>query len=327
MTDQERGAYPEPAPATGEFAAEKSIASKFQAKEEAWRRRGGFIPTKHTIYQGDARRMSELGDGPGVHLVVTSPPYWNLKAYPGTAEHGQLGDISDYEPFLRELQRVWRRCLELLFPGSRLCVVVGDVCLPRRKFGRHFVVPLHSAIIQQCVGLGFDYLSPIFWYKIANAKTEVAGNGGVFLGKPYEPNAVVKNDVEYVLIFRKPGGYRHPSEEQRNLSVLSKEDHSRWFRQVWMDVPGQSTTNGHPAPFPEELAYRLISMFSFVEDIVLDPFCGTATTTRAAIRASRSSISYEVEPDYIRLVAERFGQLPLGASVKVVSAPPNNMAE
>ena len=288
--------------------SEKSVVDKLNGREEAWADRRNLPATTHRLYEGDARDMAELSPGPCVHLVVTSPPYWTLKEYPSTASRGQLGSIQEYEQFQLELAKVWRRCFELLFPGGRLCVVVGDVCLSRRAAGRHSVIPLHADIAGNATACGFDYLSPIFWHKIANVATEVQGNGTSFLGKPYEPNAVIKNDVEYILIFRKPGDYRHPTEMQRKLSVIGKEDHRRWFRQIWSDIPGASTKL-HPAPFPQELAYRLISMFSFVGDIVLDPFWGLGHTTSAAMRAHRSSIGYEIEPNYLRAAKITFAGL------------------
>ena len=157
--------------------------------------------------------------------------------------------MADYETFMDELDKVWRHCFRVLAMGGRLCCVVGDVCLARRhNKGRHMVVPLHADISVRCREIGFDYLTPIFWHKIANASYEVE-NGSSFLGKPYEPNAIIKNDVEYVLMLRKPGGYRKPTEEQRRLSKIGKEDHGRWFRSAWHDVPGASTKK-HPAPFP-----------------------------------------------------------------------------
>jgi len=259
--------------------------------------------------------MPELGTDPLVHLVVTSPPYWNLKEYPRLTD-GQLGNLTEYEEFRAELRRAWTRCFQLLVPGGRLCIVVGDVCLSRRKAGRHSVLPLHADIARDCIEIGFDYLSPIFWYKIANAVTEVEGNGTMFLGKPYEPNAVIKNDVEYILIFRKSGSYRTPTPEQRTLSIIDRNDHNRWFRQIWPDIPGQARVQGHPAPFPKALAFRLISMFSFVGDIVLDPFWGTGTTTAAAIEAHRSSIGYEIEPRYLEIGRARFRQSCLEARVE-----------
>jgi DNA modification methylase len=147
-------------------------------------------------------------------------------------------------------------------------------------------------------------LAPIIWNKIANAKTEVAGNGSGFLGKPYEPNAIIKNDVEFILLFRKPGAYRHPSQLQRDLSLISKENHRKWFQQVWTDIRGESQRQ-HPAPFPQELAKRLISMFSFVGDTVLDPFLGIANTSLAAMETHRSSIGFETEPSYFEIAKRR----------------------
>jgi modification methylase len=287
---------------------EKPVAEKFRSKKLAWAEGNNLPRTHHRVYLGDAREMRELGHAPSVHLVVTSPPYWTLKKYPGSPEDGQLGSIQQYDRFQNELAKVWKRCFELLHPGGRLCVVVGDVCLSRRVAGRHSVVPLHVDIVSHARSAGFDYLSPIFWYKIANAATEVQGNGATFLGKPYEPNAIIKSDVEYILIFRKAGEYRHPTEWQRKLSVIDKEEHQRWFRQVWEDIPGESTRN-HPAPFPKELAFRLISMFSFVGDTVLDPFWGLGNTTAAAVEAHRSSIGYEIEWDYVQMARNRLSRL------------------
>lgn len=294
---------------------EPTVEEKFRAKAEALATNPAILSTAHQIISGDAREMSELTRNESVHLVVTSPPYWNLKEYDGGAGDHQLGHVDDYREFLAELSRVWRRCFELLVPGGRLCIVVGDVCISRRKGGRHFVVPLHADLSIDCRNIGFDYLTPILWYKIANATTEVEGNGSPFLGKPYEPNGVVKNDVEYILMLRKPGKYRSPTEEQRILSLIDKEDHARWFRSIWTDVRGASRQLGHPAPYPLEVAYRLIKMFSFVGDTILDPFLGTGTTTEAAIRANRSSIGYEIEPAYVKTVENRLRQMTNNAEV------------
>jgi modification methylase len=256
------------------------------------------VPTVHDLRLADARDISAVRDG-SVHLVLTSPPYWTLKEYRQTK--GQLGFIGDYEEFLGELDKVWRHCFRVLVPGGRLICVVGDVCLSRRRNGgRHTVVPLHASIQEHCRQVGFDNLAPIIWYKIANAVYEVDRGGGGFLGKPYEPNAVVKNDIEFILMQRKPGGYRAPSVAARVLSVISSENHQRWFQQVWTDVTGASTRE-HPAPFPLELAERLVRMFSFVGDTVLDPFMGTGTTNLAAMRWGRSSVGVEIDPHYLEL--------------------------
>ena len=256
---------------------------------------------KHKTYQrlinGDARDLSFLEDE-SIHLIVTSPPYWNLKRYNENPD--QLGHFQDYETFLGALDKVWKEVFRILVPGGRLVCVVGDVCVSRRRFGRHLVFPLHADICVLCRKIGFDNLNPIIWHKIANASFEVE-NGSKFLGKPYEPNAIIKNDMEFILMQRKPGGYRKPTEEQRKLSKIDKENFNTWFQQIW-NITGASTKN-HPAPFPLELASRLVRMFSFHGDIVLDPFCGTGTTMIAALRYGRNSIGIDIEPEYCRMAA------------------------
>ncbi|MEK0425765.1 MAG: hypothetical protein RJB11_1856 [Planctomycetota bacterium] len=265
----------------------------------------GEIPTLHRSVRGDARELIGLEPN-SVHLVLTSPPYWTLKEYRDS--EGQMGHFEDYDYFLAELDRVWKRCYDVLVPGGRLICVVGDVCLSRKKNqGRHTVVPLHASIQEHCRQLGFDNLSPIIWSKIANVVHEVENGGGGFLGKPYEPNAVIKNDIEFILMERKPGGYRSPSPAARLLSIISEESHRAWFQQIWTGVTGASTRI-HPAPYPVELAQRLIRMFSFVGDVVLDPFSGTGTTTMAAIATGRHSIGYEIDPHYIEIARRRISE-------------------
>jgi modification methylase len=255
--------------------------------------------TVHRFVLGDARDLSFIDDG-SVHLVVTSPPYWTLKEY--RPNPCQLGHMADYDEFLEALSLLWHECFRVLVPGGRVVCVVGDVCLSRRQHGRHVVVPLHADICVQCRKLGFDNLSPIIWHKIANASFEVE-NGTKFLGKPYEPNAIIKNDIEFILMQRKPGGYRKPTDRQRDLSRMTREEYDAWFQQFW-NIPGASTRN-HPAPFPVELAYRLVRMFSFVEDTVLDPFLGTGTTSIAAMRCGRNSVGVEIEKAYLSQARRR----------------------
>lgn len=253
--------------------------------------------TTHRLVNGDARNLAFIPDN-SVHLVVTSPPYWNLKRYNDNPD--QLGHIEEYESFLKELEKVWKHVFRVLIPGGRLVCVVGDVCVARRNFGRHLVFPLHADICVVCRKIGFDNLNPIIWHKISNASYEIP-NGSKFLGKPYEPNAIIKNDIEFILMQRKPGGYRQPTDSQRESSKISKSDFAKWFQQIWT-ISGASTKN-HPAPFPLELATRLVRMFSFVGDTVLDPFCGTGTSMIAAMRSERSSIGIEIDAEYCRMTA------------------------
>jgi modification methylase len=268
------------------------------SENRRWRKRfwpAPFDRTLHRLRLGDARDLSWISDE-SVHLVVTSPPYWTLKDYEHSA--GQLGDIEDYEAFLGELDKVWRECKRVLVPGGRICCVVGDICVPRKRVGRHYVMPLHADIQVRARSLGLDCLTPILWHKIANGVTEAEGNGAGFYGKPYQPGAIVKNDMEYILFLRKGNGYRTVSHRQKALSMLTKTEMQAWFRSFWDDIKGVSTRNGHPAPFPVELAERLIRMFSFAGDTVLDPFLGQGSTSLAAIAAGRNSIGNELERLY-----------------------------
>ena len=262
----------------------------------------GDSKTVHTLVLGDARDLSFIPDE-SVHLVLTSPPYWTLKRYQDNPN--QMGHIADYEEFLAELTKVWEHCFRVLVPGARVVCVVGDVCLSRRQYGRHVVVPLHADICVICRKIGFDNLNPVIWHKISNAQFE-ANVGSKFLGKPYEPNAIIKNDIEFILMQRKPGAYRKPTAKQRELSRIGKEDFNQWFRQFWT-IPGASTAS-HPAPFPLQLAERCVRMFSFCGDTVLDPFGGSGTTMLAAVRADRNSIGVEIEPQYARAAAKRLQQ-------------------
>jgi site-specific DNA-methyltransferase (adenine-specific) len=282
----------------------EGLAALREANKE-FRRRvwpSPFDKTEHKISRGDARDLSSIPDD-SVHLVVTSPPYWTLKKY--ETRKGQLGDVEDYEAFLDELDRVWDECLRVLVPGGRICCVVGDVCIPRRNGGRHRVMPLHADIQVRARYIGLDCLTPIFWQKIANGVTEAEGNGAGFYGKPYQPGGIVKNDVEYILFLRKPGEYRTTTMLQKALSMLTKPEMQAWFRSSWVDVKGASTRDGHPAPYPIEIAERLIRMFSFAGDTVLDPFLGTGSTTIGAIRSGRNSIGIDLEPKYLKIARER----------------------
>jgi len=255
------------------------------------------------VILADSRQMPELRDG-SCHLVVTSPPYANLKQYqPGNPD--QLGDIPDYDQFLQELDRVLAECYRVLVPGGRVCCVVGDVNIARQKAGRHFQLPLSSDIRARARKLGFDNLQGITWLKVANIRLE-ASESSRFLGKPNLPNGIIKNDTEHVLFLRKPG-YRSPTADMEQASYIPTEEYVRWFQPIWRDIPGASLRD-HPAPYPAELATRLIRMFSFVGDIVLDPFGGTGTTALAAMRTRRSSVTYEVETQYFSLIAKRLAR-------------------
>ena len=293
-------------PSVGATAGRSELAIRVEANEKYRRLRwpAPFDHTTHRLVHGDARDLAGLDDE-SVHLIVTSPPYWTLKEYPSA--DGQLGNVPDYELFLSDLDRAWRECERVLVPGGRICCVVGDVCVPRKNHGRHYIVPLHADIQVRSRALGLDCLTPVIWQKIANGVHEASGNGAGYYGKPYEPGAVVKNDIEYILFLRKGSGYRSPTPTQRDLSMLTKTEMQAWFRSVWSDIRGASTRGGHPAPYPPSLAERLIRMFSFAGDTVLDPFAGSCSTLVAAMRSGRNSVGIEIESSYIQRARERLG--------------------
>ena len=262
------------------------------------------VPTTHRLLLADSRKaVTELPEE-SVHLAITSPPYWTLKEYEDHPD--QLGHVNDYEEFLDSIDTVWEGVWRALVPGGRLVIVVGDVCLSRRRFGRHVVFPLHASIQERCRALGYDNLAPIIWHKITNASLEVA-NGSSFLGKPYEPNSVIKNDIEYILFQRKPGGYRKPTLAARVMSVIPENLHRQYFQQIWR--LGGASTGKHPAPYPRMLAERLIRMFSFVGDTILDPFLGTGTSSLAAAAIGRNSIGIEVEPSYFDMAMSALNEV------------------
>jgi site-specific DNA-methyltransferase (adenine-specific) len=260
--------------------------------------------TRHEMILGDARDLRAIASD-SVHLVLTSPPYFNLKAYASGAGGRQLGRIGDYDTFLDELDRVWRECARVLVPGGRICCVIGDILIPRRADGRHRVLPLPSDIQVRSRYNGLDNLTPILWFKIGNRTNEAGGGSSGYYGKPYQPGAIIKNDHEHILMLRKPGGYRTTPMIQKALSMLQREEMDAWMRPVWSDIRGASLRDGHPAPFPSELAERLIRMFSFAGDTVLDPFAGSGSTAVAAIQAGRNSISVEIEEEYLNSATRR----------------------
>lgn len=274
------------------------------------------MPLSHLIHQGDARDLSFIPDG-SVHLICTSPPYGSLKEYPDS--QGQLGNMPDYDAFLDELDAVWRECLRVLVPGGRVACVVGDVCVPRRRAGRHYVLPLSGDIQARTRLIGFDNLTPIRWLKVANMKLE-ASKSGRYLGKPNLPNGIVKNDLEHILFMRKPGGYRKPTAEMESQSRIETDDYVRYFAPIWTDVTGQLRRD-HPAPYPVEIPRRLIRMFSFAGDTVVDPFAGTGTTAIAAMETGRHSISVEIDPGYVESMEERIAASDLPGCVEVVRRP------
>jgi DNA modification methylase len=260
-----------------------------------------FPPTSHQVLIGDTRAlMTDLPDS-AVQLVVTSPPYWSIKDY----DHpGQIGCTQSYEEYLDALQCVWRECLRVLEPGCKLAVNIGDQFV-RGGAERYGVKPIQADTICSCRTLGYECLGSIIWRKVTTTKTT---GGGVWMGSIYYPrDGYVTYEHEYIMLFRKPGKYRPPAKELRALSRLTKAQRSEWFRGIWELAPARQ--DAHCAVFPLALPERIIRMFSFVGDTVLDPFLGSGTTLEAARDWGRNSIGIELNPAYLQLIDERIGLL------------------
>jgi DNA modification methylase len=271
----------------------------------------------HVVVVGDSRRMAEVPDR-SVHLVVTSPPYWQLKDY---GHPGQIGFDDSYEEYINNLNLVWNECYRALHPGCRLCVNIGDQFARSVYYGRYKVIPIRTEIIKFCETVGFDYMGGIIWQKVTTVHTT---GGATIMGSfPYPRNGIVKIDYEFILLFRKLGTPPRVSRKQKEESKLTIEEWNKYFYGHWT-FPGEKQDE-HLAVFPEELPRRLIRMFSFVGETVLDPFLGSGTTILAAMKLGRNSIGYEVNPDFVPLIHKKTAQQGLferPAGVEIVGQKP-----
>ena len=255
------------------------------------------MKTHHKIINGDSRQMTELSDN-SVHLVITSPPYWQLKDY-GT--DNQIGFHDTYENYINNLNLVWKECYRTLYNGCRMCVNIGDQFARSVYYGRYKVIPIREEIIKFCENIGFDYMGAIIWQKITTSNTT---GGGVQMGSyPYPRNGILKLDYEFILIFKKLGEASKPTKEQKELSKMTAEEWNTFFAGHW-NFAG-TRQNGHIAMFPEELPRRLIKMFSFVGETILDPFAGSGTTSLVAKKLDRNSISFEINSEFIPIIKEK----------------------
>ncbi len=253
--------------------------------------------THHKIINGDSRYMAEI-ESESVHLAVTSPPYWQLKDY-GT--DNQIGFHDSYESYINHLNLVWKECYRVLHQGCRLCVNIGDQFARAVYYGRYKVIPIREEIIKFCENIGFDYMGAIIWQKVTTSNTT---GGGVQMGSyPYPRNGILKLDYEFILIFKKLGDAPKPTKEQKEASKMTAEEWNTFFAGHW-NFSG-ARQDKHIAMFPEELPRRLIKMFAFAGDIVLDPFAGSGTTNLAAKNLGRSSIGYEINPEFISVIKNK----------------------
>jgi site-specific DNA-methyltransferase (adenine-specific) len=255
--------------------------------------------TYHKIVRGDSRCMKEVRDE-SVHLIVTSPPYWQLKDY--GSEH-QIGYHDDYETYINHLNLVWGECHRVLHKGCRLCINIGDQFARAVYYGRYKVIPIRTEIIKFCETLGFDYMGAVIWQKVATTNT--TGGASIMGSFPHPRNGILKIDYEFILLFKKQGVAPKPSVEQKELSKMTTEEWNEYFSGHW-NFSGAKQDN-HLAMFPEELPRRLIKMFSFPGEVILDPFLGSGTTSLAAKNLGRHSIGYEINPDFLPIIRQKIG--------------------
>jgi len=257
------------------------------------------MKTKHKIIIGDSRWMKEVPNE-SVHLIITSPPYWQLKDY---GNDKQIGFNDTYEEYINNLNLVWNECSRILHKGCRLCINIGDQFARSVYYGRYKVIPIRTEIIKFLENAGFDYMGSIIWQKVTTCHT--TGGASVMGSYPYPRNGIIKLDYEFILIFKKYGESPKVSNEIKEQSKLTQEEWNQYFTGHW-NFSGERQDK-HLAMFPEELPRRLIKMFSFVGDTVLDPFLGSGTTSLAAKKLNRNSIGYEVNEDFLPIIREKLG--------------------
>lgn len=257
------------------------------------------MQTTHKIIIGDSRSMKEIPDE-SVHLVVTSPPYWQLKDY---GNGSQIGFNDTYEDYINNLNLVWNECHRVLHNGCRLCINIGDQFARSVYYGRYKIIPIRTEIIKFCETAGFDYMGAIIWQKVTTCNTT---GGATIMGSfPYPRNGIIKLDYEFILVFKKLGDPPRATREIKERSKLTIKEWNEYFYGHW-NFSGERQDK-HLAMFPEELPKRLIKMFSFVGDTVLDPFMGSGTTSLSAKKLNRNSIGFEINEDFMPVIKEKLG--------------------
>lgn len=280
-----------------------------------------MIKTEHKIIIGDSRIMKEVKDE-SVHLIITSPPYWQLKDY---GNGSQIGYNDSYEEYINNLNLVWNECHRVLHKGCRLCINIGDQFARSVYYGRYKVIPIRTEIIKFCETIGFDYMGAIIWQKVTTCNT--TGGATVMGSFPYPRNGIIKIDYEFILIFKKLGQPPVVSKDIKEKSKLSLEEWNEYFSGHW-NFSGEKQDK-HLAMFPEELPKRLIKMFSFVGDTVLDPFLGSGTTSLAAKNLNRNSIGYEINGKFLPIIKDKLGisrgRCPSGANFEIIKQSKANI--
>jgi len=255
------------------------------------------MKTKHVCVIGDSRRMDDVNDS-SVHLVVTSPPYWQLKDY---GSEDQIGFNHTYEEYINNLNLVWQECHRVLHPGCRMLINIGDQFARAVYYGRYKIIPIRTEIIKFCETIGFDYMGAIIWQKKTTMNT--TGGATVMGSYPFPRNGIIEIDYEFILIFKKPGTAPKVDHSIKEQSRISNEKWKEYFSGHWYFNGARQ--DHHIAMFPVELPKRAIEMFTFIGETVLDPFLGSSTTSLAALMTNRNSIGYEINKDFLPIIKEK----------------------
>ncbi len=260
------------------------------------------MATNHKIIIGDSRNMAELKKE-SVHLIITSPPYWQIKDY---GDKNQIGFNDTYEKYIGNLNQVWSECHRVLNPGCRLCINIGDQFARAVTYGRYKIIPIRTEIIRFCESIGFDYMGAIIWQKMTTMNT--SGGASVMGSYPYPRNGHIAIDYEFILLFKKLGKSKNSvSRAIKEKSKLTNKEWRKYFTGHW-NFAGEKQNGGHVAMFPEELPRRLIKMFSFLGENILDPFLGSGTTSKAARTLRRNSIGYEINKKFLSTIENKMGK-------------------
>ncbi len=290
---------------------------------------GTRMTTEHKIILGNSQHMPELRDN-SIQLMVTSPPYPMIKMWdtlfqkidPQTALTDNCPEETvthAYEAMHENLARTWREAFRVLIEGGIACINIGDAT--RTVNGMFRLFPNHSKIIEHCTRIGFTTLPYVLWKK-PTTKPMYKGKGA-FLGSGFlPPNAYVTLDCEFILIFRKGKLRQFPRHDPRRYSsAFTKKQRDEWFTQIWTVTGARQTTSQlerRTAAFPEEIANRLIRMFSVKGDTVLDPFLGSGTTAKIAVQTLRNSVGYETDENLLALMRKKIDSEPTAHKLTII---------
>jgi site-specific DNA-methyltransferase (adenine-specific) len=253
----------------------------------------------HKVIFDDCRNMLEYLDPESIDFIVTSPPYGNLKDY---GHKDQIGYGEMYSEYLDSMQIVFDNCFSVLKPGCKMCMNIGDVYVAKTENTPFRVIPTGSDMILLAETSGFMFMGSVIWIKGCNTQSS---GGGSWMGSTYYPrDGALWLNYEYIHIFKKNGLGVTPEGSRKEKSRLTKQERVTWFRSIWYDVP-PAQQDGHPAVFPMQIPYRLIRMYSFRGEIVLDPFLGSGTTIEAAVRCGRVGVGFELNTKYKSFIASK----------------------